>query len=100
MQETAPRETETLMSVVGTMKVHAVNGLEKNKVAVRNISCFCYSCFPAMQFEEKSCCDGWSIHNLQKRKGNKITSPNHDVVQPKEIDHVKHAKEPNEGVAE
>ena len=53
-----------------------------------------------IQFEEKSCCDGWSTHNLQKRKGNKITSTNHDVLQPKEIDHVKHANEPNEDVAE
>ena len=51
-----------------------------------------------MQFEEKSCCDGWSTHNLQKR--NKITSTNHDVVQPKKIDYVKHANEPNEDVAE
>ena len=49
---------ETLKPVAGTMKVHAVNGLEENKVAVRNMSCFCYSCFPAMKFEEKSCCDG------------------------------------------
>ena len=31
--------------------------------------------------------------------GNKITSTNHDVVQLKEIDHVKHANEPNEDVA-
>ena len=91
---------DTLKPVVGTMKVHAVNGLEENKMAVRNISFFCYSCLTAMQFEEKSCFDGWSTHNLQKRKGNKITSTNHDVVQPKEIDYVKHAKEPNEDVAE
>ena len=37
---------------------------------------------------------------MRKRKGNKITSTNHDVVQPKETDHVKHANEPNEDVAE
>ena len=91
---------ETLKPVAGTMKVLAMNGLEENKVAVRNISCLCYSCFPAMQFEEKSCYDGWSAHNLQKPKGNKITSTNHDAVQPKEIDHVKHANEPNKDVAE
>ena len=100
MQETASRESRDPQPVAGTMKVHAVNGLEENKVAVRNISCFCYNCFPAMQFEEKSCCDGWSTHNLQKGKGNKITSTNHDAVQPKQIDHVKHANEPNEDVAE
>ena len=91
---------ETLKPVARTMKVHAVNGLKENKVAVRNISCFCYSCFPAMQFEGKSCCDGWSTHNLQKRKGNKRTSTNHDAVQPKKIDHVKPTNEPNEDVAE
>ena len=99
-KELLQERAETLKTVAGTMKIHAVNGLEENKVAVRNISCFCYSCFPAMQFEEKSCCDGWSTHNLQKRKGNKITSTNHDVVQPKEIDHVKHANEPNQDVTE
>ena len=91
---------ETLKPVARTMKVHAVNGLEEIKVAVRNISCFCYSWFPAVQFEKKSCCDGWSTHNLQKRKGNKITSTNHDAVQPKQIDHVKHADEPIQDVAE
>ena len=39
-------------------------------------------------------------HNLQKRMGNKITSTNHDAVQPKQIDHVKHGNKPNEDVAE
>ena len=53
-----------------------------------------------MQFVEKSCCDGWSTHNLQKRKRNKITSTNHEAVQPKQIDQAKHANEPNEDVAE
>ena len=91
---------ETLKPMAVTMKVHAAKGLEENRATVRNISCFCYSCFPAMQFEEKSCCDGWSTHNVQKSKGNKIASTNHDVVQPNEIDHVKHANEPNEDVAE
>ena len=39
---------ETLKPITGTMKVHSVNGLDKNKAAVRNI-----------QLGEKSCCDRW-----------------------------------------
>lgn len=77
---------ETLKAVPGTMKVHAVNGSEENKVVVRNVSCFCNGCFPAMQFQESSCCEGWSTHNLQKRKGTKKVVKDPEVIQPEEIE--------------
>lgn len=51
-------------SVSGTMKIHAVFPHEVNRIWVREMSCFCQSCF-TNKFHSETACHGWRMANLK-----------------------------------
>ena len=75
------------MPVPGTMQVHALNGMGENQVAVRKVSCF-----PAIQFQHSSCCDGWSTQNIQKKKARQSVIQEESHLE--EIGQIQNTKEP------
>ena len=55
-------KTVKLSPVKETIKIHCVFGLNENKIACRNASCFCENCYKDGLFSGQ--CDGWEYHTI------------------------------------
>ena len=74
---------EFVKPVHGTMKVHAVVGLESSNVMVRAVSCFCFNCFEGIKFCSETCCDGWEKHSMAKKQNKKAAKAKNAFLQKK-----------------
>lgn len=54
---------QTLVSIPGTMKIHAVAPLDEHSVAVRETSCYCVNCLLGI---DNSKCSGWETKVISK----------------------------------
>ena len=69
-----------IKSVDGSMKLHATFPSTRDKLWVRNTSCFCQKIFGA-SFKPETACDGWRMVDLQRKRNPSIISSSEKAVE-------------------